>query len=107
MASTIKVGQTLPLSIEFLDQDGNPMMPTPAPDAPPTWQQTSPATESLTAALDGLTASTTGVAAGGDTVHLNLTVGGIPFSATLDVTVEAVAPSQTLTSISIVVGTPI
>ncbi|MES2137587.1 MAG: hypothetical protein V4502_11085 [Pseudomonadota bacterium] len=107
MATTIKVGQTLPLSIEFLDQDGKPMATAPVPDAAPAWAQTTPATESLTAAPDGMSASTVGVAAGGDTVHLNLSVGGQAFSATLDVTVEAVAPSQTLTSIGIVAGTPV
>ena len=105
MATTIKVGQTLPLSISFLDQSGQPMATTPTPDAPPTWADTA-AVSSLTQAADGLTASLVGNAAGADTVRVQLVVSGTPFEATIDVTVEAVAPTQTLTSIAIVAGTP-
>ncbi len=106
MAATLKVGQTLPFSIRYLDQNGIEMSPTPTTDAPPAWAQNTPATESLTAAPDGLTASAIGLAAGIDTIQVTLAVGGNSFQATLDVTVEAVAPSQTLTSIEIVPGTP-
>lgn len=106
MASSMNVGQTVPMSIEFLDQNGQPMAVTPTPDAAPAWAQTTPATDTLSAAPNGLSATAVGLAAGSDTIHLNLTVAGVAFSATLDLTVNAVAPSQTLTSIGIVAGTP-
>lgn len=106
MAATLKVGQTIPFSIAYLDQNGNPMSPPPNPDAPPAWAQLNSASESLTAAPDGNTASATGLAAGSDTIQLSLSVGGNQFTATLDVTVEAAEPTQTLTSIQIVAGTP-
>jgi hypothetical protein len=108
MATTLHVGQTLPMSIEYLDQNGNPMLSAPPLlDAPPVWANNTPATETLTASADGHTASALAMAAGTDTVRLTLLVGGVQFSATLDVTVAAVVPIQTLTAIAIVPGTPI
>lgn len=106
MATEIKVGQTLPLSIRYLDQNGREMAATPIPDAPPAWGNSSPAVETLTAAPDGATASAFGLAAGSDTIRVQLAVNGIAFTATLDVTVAEVVPTQTLTSVEIVAGTP-
>ena len=103
MAVSLNVGQSLPLSIEFLDQNGQPMATAPTTDAAPAWSNTTPAVESLVAAPGGLTAQAVALAGGTDTIHLNLSVGGVAFSATLDVTVVA---SQILTSIRIVPGTP-
>jgi len=102
MAYTLDVGKTELFAIEFLDQDGKPMEKTPTPDAPPSWAQTDPSAESLTPAADGMTAQATGLAAGSDTIQLSLSVGGQSFTATVDATVNAVQPSQTLTSIGIV-----
>ncbi len=107
MATELKGGQTLPLSIEYLDQNGTPMAVSPLLDVPPSWANNTPATETLTASPDGLTASALAVAAGTDTVRVSLSVGGVQFSATLDVTVPAFAPLQTLTSIGIVAGVPL
>lgn len=98
------VGQPLPMSIAFFDADHNPMSPTPVPDTPPSWTDTTPATGTLTVAADGLTASELGVAAGADTVNLAVIVGGQTFSATLDLVVQA--KPQVLTSVEIVAGTP-
>lgn len=106
MATTMNAGQTLPLSIEYLDQNGMVMAVTPTPDAAPVWADTTPATETLTASPSGSSASVVGLAAGTDTVHLNLSVNGNVFSATLDVTVEPGVQRETLTSIRIVPGTP-
>ncbi len=106
MATTIKVGQSLPLSIEYLDQSGNPMLTAPMPDAAPQWAQTSPSAESLTASFDGHTATAIGLAPGDDTVDVKLSVGGRSFSASLGVSVAAAAGGQTLTSIAIIAGTP-
>ena len=95
----VTVGHTVALTIGYLDQNSNPMLTTPKVDAPPTWVNTTPATETLVAAADGLSASTTAVAVGTDVVSLALAVGGVPFAATLSVEVDA-AP-QVLTSVII------
>ena len=96
----ITLGHNLNLSIAYLDQDGNPMLVTPTPDAPPVWTNTTPATETLAVAADGNTAVATSVAIGSDSISLALTVGGVAFSASIIVNVNA-AP-QVLTSIAIV-----
>lgn len=104
MATTFTVGQSLPLSLAFLDQNGAPMAPPPTPDIPPVWSNTTAATETLTVADDGLSAIATAVAAGTDVINVSVTSGGVVFSASLAVTVMA-AP-QVLTSVEIVAGTP-
>lgn len=104
MAATQNVGQSLPLSIEYLDQNGQPMRTTPTPDTAPQWANSDTATETLVASVDGKTAVATAVAAGADTVEVTLAVGGRSFTATLDVTVMPAA--QTLTSIAIIAGVP-
>ena len=96
----ITLGHGLALSIAFLDQNGNPMLKTPAPDAPPAWSNTTPATETLAVAADGLTAQATSVAVGTDSISVSATVGGAVFAASVIVNVNAVP--QVLTSIAIV-----
>jgi hypothetical protein len=98
MSVTLSVGHTLQMAIAFLDQAGNPMLTTPTPDTAPTWSNTTSATETLVD--NGLTCVGTPVAAGSDTVSVNLAVGGVSFSATLRVTVQAA--TQVLTSIAII-----
>lgn len=100
MAVTLEVGQTLNMALVFLDQAGNPMTTTPTPDSPPAWVDSTPATETLTVDGTGLAATGTPLAPGTDTVSVTVVVGGVSFSASLDVTVTA-AP-QVLTSIAIV-----
>lgn len=95
----VTVGHKIALSIIYLDQNSNPMLAAPTPDAPPTWSNTTPATETLVAAADGLSANTTALAVGTDSVSLSLAVGSATFSASLSVEVDA-AP-QVLTSITI------
>ena len=99
MAVTLAVGHTLNMSLTFLDQNGNPMLTTPTPDAAPTWSDTTAATETLAPAASGLTCVGTPIAPGTDTVTVTLAVGGVAFTANLDVTVTA-AP-QVLTSVAI------
>ena len=99
MAVTLSLGHTLDMSIEYLDQHGNPMLTTPVPDAAPSWSNTTPATETLAPSGDGLTCVGTPVAVGADTVNLSLMVAGVAFAALLDVTVTAEA--QVLTSVAI------
>ena len=100
MSVTLAVGHTLGLSLAFLDQNGNPMLVDPVPDAAPVWTNTTAATETIAVDASGLTATGTPVAPGTDTVSVNLSVGGVTFVANLDVTVTA-AP-QVLTSVEIV-----
>jgi hypothetical protein len=104
MATSLQVGQSLPLSIMFSDQNGSPMNVTPVPDSPPTWTNTTAATGGITPSADGLSASYAGVAAGTDTINLSVVVGGKTFAASIAVTVAAAA--QVLTSVEIVAGTP-
>lgn len=102
MAYTLDAGKSENLAIEYLDQNGSPMAVAPVPDSPPAWAQTNPSAESLTPAADGNTAVATGLAAGSDTIQLTVMVGGKSFQATVDATINAVVPSQTLTSVGIV-----
>jgi hypothetical protein len=95
----VSIGHTVSCTIVYLDQNGNPMLTPPTPDAPPTWADSTPATGTLTASANGLTASELAVAAGADTITVNLAVGGKPFSASIPIEVQA-AP-QVLTSIEI------
>ncbi len=106
MATTLNVGQTLPLSIRFLDQDGKEMSPTPTPDSPPQWAQSNSLAELLTQTADGLSATVVASAAGDDTISLDMSVGGRAFSAILQVTVAGVVVVPVLTGIEIVPGTP-
>lgn len=95
----VSVGHTVSMSLLFLDQNGNPMIVTPTPDAPPAWTDTAPATGTLTAAANGLTATEIAIAAGTDTVSVALAVGGVSFSAS--VAIDVAAAPQVLTSIAI------
>lgn len=103
MSTSMNVGQTLPLSIAELDQNGQPMQSFVTPDSPPTWTQ-SDTSNTLTVAADGLTATLLAATVGTDTLSLTVIAGGKTFTATLDVAIAA-AP-QVLTSVEIVPGTP-
>ena len=106
MATTINAGQTLPMTIEYTDSNGNKTSTWPT-DAAPAWSDTTPATDTLVAAADGNSATALGSAAGGDdTINLALSAGGVPFSATLALTVVPVVVAPTLASIAIIPGTP-
>jgi len=92
------VGQVINLSIVAKDQSGN-IIPLPAVDSPPTWTSNH-AVDAITAAADGLTATDNCVAAGTDTVGLNVVVGGKSFAASMPLTVAV--PPPVLTSVDIV-----
>ena len=104
MTLPMNIGQSVALSIAYLDQNGQPMTVQPTPDAPPSWTAGNPAVDTLTVAADGNSATDLAIAAGVDTISLSLAVGGQTFAATLALTV--VPPPQVLTSIEIVAGTP-
>ena len=95
----VNVGHTVACSIVYLDQNGNPMLTTPTPDAPPTWTNAQPTVDTLVVGPGGNTCTVDAIAAGIDVVTLNLAVAGVSFSATLQVSVHT-AP-QVLTSVTI------
>ena len=99
MSVTVTVGHTVSFSLVYLDQNGNPMLTAPVPDAAPVWTDTTPATGTLTPAASGLTASELAIAAGTDTVNVAVAVGGKAFAASVDLAVHA-AP-QVLTTVGI------
>lgn len=99
MTTIVNIGHTLNLAIEYLDQRGNPMVTVPVPDAAPAWSNTAPSVETLEPSPSGMTAVATPVTPGLDTVNLFLAVGGVPFSASLAVEVDAAV--QVLSSVQI------
>lgn len=98
---TVNVGHQVQMALVYLDQNGQPMLTTPTPDAAPTWTDApAPAGDAtLAVGAGGLTAVDTAVAPGTDLVTVSLAVGGVAFSATLGITISP-AP-QVLTSIAI------
>ena len=100
MASTLNIGHQLSLAVQVLDQNGNKMLVQPTFDAPPVWTNTTPATETVVADPTGLTAVGTPIAPGTDTISVSFSIGGVPFSSGLAVTVDP-AP-QVATSAAIV-----
>lgn len=95
----VTVGHVINMAIDFLDQNGNPMLTPVAPDSPPVWSNTTPATETLAVSGDGLKAVATPLVPGTDTVNTAVIVGGVSFAANLGVNVSP-AP-QVLTSVVI------
>jgi hypothetical protein len=99
MATTVTAGHDIDCTIEYLDQNGNPMLAVQTPDAPPAWINVTSGVLALTPSADGLTCVAHAITAGTDSIHLSVTVGGNVFKASLAVTVE-VAP-QVLTGVAI------
>ena len=95
----VTVGHKIECSIGYLDENGNPMLTAPTPDAPPVWTNTTPAVETLVASPDGSACEATTLTAGSDLISLSLFVASQAYTATLAVTVGA-AP-QRLTTIVI------
>ena len=89
MTTVLTIGHKLGLALQVLDQNGNPMLTPVTFDAAPVWANTTPATETLSAAADGQSATGTPVAPGADLISVSFTIGGVPFSATLAVEVDA------------------
>ena len=97
----LTVGHSDTMTIEYLDQNGNPMLSPVTPDAAPTWTNTpaSPPVDTFTVSPDGSSAVLAATAPGADTVNLSVTVAGKTFAASLGIAISA-AP-QVLTSVAI------
>jgi hypothetical protein len=89
MTTVLTIGHKLGLALQVLDQNGNPMLTPVVFDAVPAWSNTTPATETLSVAADGQSATGTPVAPGTDLVSVSFTIGGVGFSATLAVEIDA------------------
>jgi len=87
---TETIGHSIHFVITVLDQSGNPFLSQPAFDSPPVWSQTTPATESLVVAADGASADSVSAAVGTDSISVTAIVGGVTFSASVAVEVDAV-----------------
>lgn len=100
--TTMTVGHTDTLTIQYLDQHGNPMLTAVTPDSAPTWANvpSNPPVDTFTVSQDGSNATLVATAPGQDTVTLTVIVGGKSFIATDSITIQA-AP-QVLTSVMIV-----
>lgn len=96
----VNVGHTVGLSLVFTDQNGNPMIPQPTPDASPAVTWTDDNTAAATLTTQGAEAQDVAVAAGTDNVSVSADVGGVSFAATIAVIVSA-AP-QVLSGVEIV-----
>lgn len=84
---TVNVGHVATTAIVQLDSNGNPMLVPVNFDAPPTWAQATPATDTLAVAANALSATETAVAAGSDTITVTAVFGGAPYVATQPITV--------------------
>lgn len=86
-----KVGDTVAFGIKFVAADGTEVTGI-KPDSAPAWSDSNSAVETITESADGLTAGGPVIAAGTDTVKVDLMVGGVPFSALSVVTATVVTP---------------
>src|SRR5271157_240612 len=102
MSTSVTVGHVIDFSIQYVDTSGNPMLTPVTPDSPPVWADApaSPPVDTFTPSADGLTAVLTATAAGADTVSLTVIVGGVTYSASDIITINA-AP-QVLGGVQIV-----
>jgi hypothetical protein len=96
----VALGHKLNMFIDFLDQNGNPMLTPVVPDAVPTWTTSSDTVATEVIAADGLSAVMNPIAVGTDQIGISVLVKGVKYEATLDVNVTGPA-EQVLTTVSI------
>ncbi len=91
MQVPVTIGHTVTIDIAQVDAKGNPMLTPVTFDAPPTWAESSTdgSIETLAISGDALEAVGTTVGVGTDTVTATVLVGGVSFSASVDVVVSA------------------
>lgn len=96
----VVVGHQIVNTIVYLDQNGQPMLTTPKPDAPPTWSNlAAPTIDTMSVSADGSTDTVTAVGAGVDSLTVSVVVSGVTYTAVEQISVSA-AP-QVLTSVAI------
>jgi len=99
--ATVSVGHMVTCTLEYLDQNGNPMLTPVTPDSPPVWTDapSAPGVDTNSVSADGLTDVVSALAVGSDTVGVTVIVGGKTFTDSTLITITA-AP-QVLTSVQI------
>ena len=88
--TTLNVGHTDTLVIQEVDTNGNPMLTAVPFDSPPVWTQTTPATDTMAVSADGSTDVVTAVAPGTDAITATAVIGGVTYTATVQLTVTPV-----------------
>lgn len=104
MATTMNVGQRLPIKIEFLDTAGNVMSPPPVADALPSWGNSDNSVGTLEIAADAMSAMENALTPGNVGVGVALSIGGVSASASLEIAVVAAVP--VFATIRLTPGTP-
>ena len=100
MSDTVTVGHSIDFSIEYVDTNDNPMLTPVTPDSPPTWTDVAGSPDTFTVSADGTTAVLQATGAGSDTVGLSVTVGGVTYTASDLIAINA--PPQILGGVQIV-----
>ena len=102
MSTEVTVGHQVDYVIQYVDSDGNPMLQPVTPDSPPTWANAPDPSDcdTFAPAADGSSAVVQAQGAGSDTISVQVTVSGVQYSASDQVTISA-AP-QTLGGIELV-----
>src|SRR3974390_1847397 len=92
-------GHTILNTITYLDTAGNPMLTPVTPDSPPAWTQQNAHVDALTISANGDECDALTEMPGQDVITVALTVGGVAYTASVNVQVDA--PPQVLGSIEI------
>lgn len=96
----VVVGHQIVNTIVYLDQNGQPMLTSPSPDAAPVWSNlAAPTVDTMQVSADGTTDTVTAVGAGADSLSVSVTVGGQVFTAVEQINVST-AP-QVLSAVAI------
>ena len=92
-----------PASIFFLNADGSIAVKPPTPDSVPVWTNDEPTIQTVVSSANGMSAMILALAPGSDVVRASFTVGGVPYTCEIPVTVRA--PALRPASAGIMFGT--
>lgn len=90
----VVVGHRVVNRIVYLDKFGQPMLTTPVPDSPPVWTKLAEDTvDTMDVSADGTVDTVTAVGPGVDSLSVKVTVGGVDYFATEQISISA-APQE-------------
>ena len=91
MSTSVTVGHQIDYALQYVDDSGNPMLQPVTPDSPPTWANAAdPANcDTFNPAADGSSAVVIAQGAGSDTISVQVTVSGVNYSASDQVTIAS------------------